>query len=106
MCRHCIADQPQMGEQSMSLHSWLQKIRSALTSRQRQRRQRSSPRAATHRPLLEVLEDRVTPSLAWPSFSESAPEGSFEWSPAPNWATADFNGDGHLDLFTAEYQYW
>src|SRR4051812_27705122 len=48
----------------MSFHSWLQYLRSALApSRgQRKHRRRGSHRAPTHRPSLEVLEDRVVPS--------------------------------------------
>jgi probable HAF family extracellular repeat protein len=44
----------------MSLTSWLQDLRSALASgrNQRQRRRPSSPRGASHRPHLELLEDR------------------------------------------------
>jgi hypothetical protein len=80
----------------MSFHSWLQNLRSALAPRQGQRhhRRRGSPRAATLRPSLEVLEDRLTPSLAW--------AGSF---PVPVYpqalVTGDFNNDGHLDLTAA-----
>jgi hypothetical protein len=56
----------------MSLHSWLQNLRSALTLNQEQRqpRRRASRRAGMHRPQLEVLEDRVTPSLV-PPWSET-----------------------------------
>ena len=52
----------------MSLHSWLQNLRSALApSRgQRQHRRRGSHRAATHRPSLEVLEDRRVPAFVAP----------------------------------------
>ena len=80
----------------MSLHSWLQNLRSALTPSRGQRRQRRprSPRAATHRPNLEVLEDRLTPSF---SPAASLPVGG---SPQAV-VTGDFNGDGHLDLATA-----
>jgi large repetitive protein len=48
----------------MSFTSWLRNIRSALApSRgQRNHRRRGSLRAATHRPRLELLEDRCTPS--------------------------------------------
>ena len=48
----------------MSFNSWLQNLRSALApSRgQRNHRRRGSLRAATHRPNLEVLEDRCVPS--------------------------------------------
>lgn len=43
----------------MSFTSWLQNLRTDLTpSRMDRRRRRRSPRAATHRPQLEALEDR------------------------------------------------
>src|SRR5262249_39074885 len=53
------------GELTMSLHSWLQNLRSALAPGQRQRHhgRRGLHRAATHRPSLEVLEDRSVPAL-------------------------------------------
>ena len=49
----------------MSFHSWLQNLRSALAPGrgQRHHRRRGSLRAATHRPNLEVLEDRCVPAL-------------------------------------------
>src|SRR5437763_4550020 len=96
MSRHCIADQPGKGERTMSFHSWLQNLRSALAPRrgQRQHRRRASPRAATLRPNVELLEDRLTPSLT------SA--GEFLVGPIPQAVvTADFNNDGRLDLATA-----
>ena len=46
----------------MSLHSWLQNFRSLAPNRA-QRRRRGSTRVATHRPSLEVLEDRCVPAL-------------------------------------------
>jgi uncharacterized protein (TIGR03118 family) len=48
----------------MSLHSWLQNLRSALAPRrgQRKHKRRGSLRAATFRPNLEILEDRTVPS--------------------------------------------
>src|SRR5262245_57953184 len=48
----------------MSLQSWLQNLRSALTwgRGQRQHRRRASTRAARYRPYLEVLEGRCLPS--------------------------------------------
>src|SRR5687768_4168315 len=73
-----------MGERTMSLHSWLQKIRSALPPGQGQRhhRRRASLRARAQRPSLEVLEDRSVPSAV---------------------ATGDFNGDAVLDRAEANY---
>src|SRR5262245_9702791 len=48
----------------MSLHSWLQNLRSALIPAlgQRHHRRRGSGRAARRRPNLEVLEDRCVPA--------------------------------------------
>src|SRR5437773_10233038 len=63
--RGCIADQPGKGERTMSFHSWLQNLRTTVGPgrRQRHHRRRGSLRAATHRPTLEVLEDRCVPAL-------------------------------------------
>ena len=49
----------------MSFNSWLQNLRSALAPGwgRRDHRRRGSLRAATHRPNLEVLEDRCVPAL-------------------------------------------
>jgi FG-GAP repeat len=80
----------------MSFTSWLQNLRSALApSRgQRNHRRRGSLRAATQRLNLEVLEDRSVPSF---SPAVSYPTGA---NPAAV-LTADFNGDGKLDLAVA-----
>src|SRR5262249_33449607 len=82
--RHRTADQPEMGEPTMSLHSWLRNLRCVLTPGQGQRdhRRRASHRAATRRPHLEVLEDRCVPA-------------SSVWG--------DFNGDAILDLAATNY---
>jgi hypothetical protein len=61
----------------MLFHSWLQNLRFVLSSQRR-----GSPRAATHRPNLEVLEDRIVPASS---------------------VGADFNGDGVLDQATANF---
>jgi hypothetical protein len=82
----------------MSFHSWLQNLRSALapSPSQRKHRRRGSLRAATHRPILEVLEDRLTPSFS--------PITSYSVGTNPvAIVTADFNHDGRLDLATANY---
>src|SRR5215831_19386345 len=52
-----------MGERTMSLHSWLHNLQSTLAAGrgQRHHRRRGSLRAATHRPNLEVLEERLPP---------------------------------------------
>ena len=77
----------------MSFHSWLQNLRSALAPGrgQRHHRRRGSPRAATHRPNLEVLEDRCLLSF---SPAVSYPVGTNPQAVV----TADFNNDGRLDL--------
>jgi probable HAF family extracellular repeat protein len=48
----------------MSFHRWLQNLRSALAPGrgERHHRRRGSLRATTHRPSLEVLEDRCVPA--------------------------------------------
>jgi Calx-beta domain/FG-GAP-like repeat/FG-GAP repeat len=82
----------------MSFTSWLQNLRSALAPGRRQRHhgRRGSLRAATHRPNLEVLEDRSLPSFS--------PAVSFPVGATPQVVrTADFNNDGRLDLATTNY---
>jgi hypothetical protein len=79
----------------MSLHSWLQNLRSALAPRRGQRHhgRQSSLRAARYRPGVECLEDRLTPSFS--------PAVSYPVGASPQEVvTGDFNGDGHLDLAT------
>jgi hypothetical protein len=80
----------------MSLHSWLRNLRSTLAPcrGRRDHARRGSKRASTHRPSLEALEDRLTPSFS-PATSFSA-----GWSPHAV-VTGDFNNDGYLDLATA-----
>src|SRR5262249_54490235 len=94
--RHGTADQPRVGERTMSFPSWLRNLRSPLTPRLG-RRLPARPgfkRAPTHRPNLEVLEGRLTPSFS--------PATSFPVGPNPQAVvTADFNNDGRLDLATA-----
>src|SRR6266700_1327799 len=93
MFHHSIADQSGKGERTMSFTSWLRNLRSALepSRGQRNHRRRGSLRAATHRPNLEVLEDRCVPSF---SPAVSYPTGTNPQAVL----TADFNGDGRLDL--------
>src|SRR5437762_2983013 len=76
----------------MSFHSWLQNLRSAPAPRRgRGKHRRGSPRAATPRPSLETLEDRCLLSFS-PAVSYSAGTNPVAI------VTADFNGDGKLDL--------
>jgi len=91
----------------MSFHSWLQNLRSALAPGRGQRHhgRRGSLRAATHRIKVEALEDRVTPSFSWGGNYTSDEFYGF-YSTVPGFTTgyaevtADFNGDGNLDLFS------
>ena len=76
----------------MSLHSWLQSLCSALAPRRGQHRRRGSSRAATHRPSLEVLEDRLTPSFTFLGYFP----GGCPASALPQWA--DFTSDGIDDM--------
>jgi hypothetical protein len=94
----------------MSFHSWLQNLRPALALHggQRQHGRRGLLRAATHRLSVEALEDRLTPSFSSAGlyniddFNAMAP--NFTWSyPQGPGLTADFNGDGKLDLVSVAW---
>jgi len=76
----------------MSFHSWLHKLCSALASGQRHRRR--SLRAGTHRPNLEVLEDRCLLSF---SPAVIYPVGSYPQAVV----AGDFNNNSVLDLAVA-----
>src|SRR5262249_42079074 len=78
----------------MPFHRWLQNLRSTLAPGRRQHQRRGSKRTARHWPNLEALEDRCLPSL---SPVVSYPAGANPQAVV----TADFNGDGRLDLATA-----
>ena len=67
MCRHSIADQLEMGDPTMLLHSWLRRLRSTLAPGESQRHhpRRGCLRAATRGLNVEVLEDRALPSLIY-----------------------------------------
>jgi hypothetical protein len=82
----------------MSFTSWLRNLRSALAPGrvERKHRRQRSLRAATHRPQLEVLEDRCLLSFS-PAVSYTA--GS---NPQIVLA-ADFNNDLVLDLAVVNY---
>jgi hypothetical protein len=79
----------------MSFHSWSQGLRSALAPGlgQRQHRRRASLRAVRHRLNLEVLEERCVPAFIGAEV--------YDIAGAIGIVTADFNGDGKLDLATA-----
>src|SRR5262249_19713047 len=82
------------GSRTMSFPSWLRHLRSARKARETHRGRRSSHRAVTHRPRLEVLEDRSVPTFLTPV--------NYAVGARPNEVkAADFNNDGHLDLVTA-----
>jgi hypothetical protein len=78
----------------MSFHRWLQNLRSTLTPGRGQRpsRRRSPRQAVTHRPNLEVLEDRLTPSFSTPVNYAVAAHAV---------VSGDFNNDTVLDLAVA-----
>ena len=83
----------------MSFPSWVQNRRSSLPPNRGQHRRRGSFRAATHRLNVEVLEDRVTPSL---TFSGYLPWDQYPYeavvSPPPPPLSADVTSDGIPDL--------
>ena len=81
----------------MSFPSWLQNLRSALAQGRGHHRRRGARRPATHRPNLEALEDRLTPSLS------SA--GNYAVGTNPQAVvTGDFNNDSKLDLAVANFE--
>jgi Calx-beta domain/FG-GAP-like repeat len=82
----------------MSFHSWLHSLRSARAPNQRQRHhgRRGSLRAASHRPNLEVLEDRSLPAFI-------APVDYTVGLSADDVKVGDFNGDAVLDLAAANW---
>src|SRR5262249_8284602 len=93
---HSTADQLRTGERTMPLHRWLRNLRSALAPGrdQRKRPRWDSKRAPTHRPSLEVLEDRTVPAFV-------APVDYMVAGTPIGMQSGDFNGDGIPDLATA-----
>src|SRR5262245_28107456 len=93
-----IADQLLMGARAMSLHSWLQNLRSALepsrTQRRERRRRRGSPASERQGANFDLLEDRYMMAFL-------APVNYAVGSGPVAIATADFTKDGHLDIASA-----
>src|SRR5262249_53118806 len=95
----CAAILPQTNlereNRPMSLHSWLRNLRPPLAPGRGQPKhlRRGRKRAPTHRPGLEVLEARLTPSFT--------PAGSYAVGPYSGVVlSADFNNDNFPDLAT------
>src|SRR5262249_14859176 len=82
----------------MLFASWLDLLKSDLhsTRAERRRRRASRKRPAAGKPCLEPLEDRTVPSFA---SAVNYSVGQFPYGVAKG----DFNGDGHLDLVTANF---
>src|SRR5262249_45263946 len=103
MSPHCIADQLRMGEPTMSFHSWLQNLRSALAPGRGQRRhgRRGRLRAATHRLNIEPLEDRSVPAFLAP-VDYFVDNGTVS---VRDVVAADFNNDTVPDLAVVNFAY-
>ncbi|HKA08240.1 MAG TPA: FG-GAP-like repeat-containing protein, partial [Gemmataceae bacterium] len=82
----------------MPLHIWLQNLRSALALRRGQdnHARRGPHRAATHRPNIEVLEDRCVPAFL-------APVDYFVGGNLRDVVAADFNNDTVPDLAVVSF---
>src|SRR4051794_25071287 len=79
----------------MPLHHWLQHLVAGLAPGRGQPRHN---RRGSHRPNLEVLEDRTVLSFA-------SPVGYATGANPYAMVTADVNGDGRLDIAVANYSY-
>ena len=79
----------------MSFPSWLRHFPSDLAPGQSHRGRRASRRAVTHRPSLEVLEDRIVPTFLAPvDYTVGASPSVVK--------VGDFNGDAIPDLATLD----
>lgn len=86
----------------MSFNSWLQNLRSALAPRRGQRNH-GRRGSATRLPILEVLEDRITPSFTWGgTYLLSEHDLGWVTGASTGWATADFNRDGYPDTVSVD----
>src|SRR5262245_66110872 len=87
----------------MSFHSWLRNLRSALAPGRGRRhpRRQGSRRAATHRPSLEILEDRSVPAFIAPVdyFVDNGTES------VRDVVAADFNNDTVPDVAVVNFAY-
>src|SRR5437763_14959523 len=94
-----------MGEPTMSFPSWLHDLRAALAPRRGQCKhgRRGPRRAATHRPKLEVLDDRCLPSFSPAVSYPVGGEPTAPWVQNQPMVTADFNNDNVLDLAVGNY---
>jgi hypothetical protein len=80
----------------VSFHSWLRSLRAALVPNRTGYKRRRSQTAAAARLRLEALDDRRLPSFS--------PATMYAAGTIPDAVlTADFNGDGRLDLAVANY---
>src|SRR5262245_37445213 len=87
----------------MSLHSWLQNVRSTLGHGERHHQQRGSIRAARHRLNVEVLEARLTPGFVATYY----PPGAGAPQSLPR--LADFTSDGiddRIDILDWKVAVW
>src|SRR5262249_28051359 len=84
-------------------HSWLRNLRSSLAPHRGERpdKRQGSLGATTHRPHLEVLEDRLTPSFTYAGFSTQQPIATL--TPFTGQLVAAFNADRRPAPVTCEW---
>src|SRR5262245_47230874 len=86
----------------MSHQRWLRILNPALLTYayHRQDKRRGPLRISAHRPGMEVLEDRITPSFVWDGGYSSAPPSGVVWAPSlPH--VANFTSDDIPDQISA-----